>query len=60
MTLMIKKLYRHDGVEFKLIEDAKITEAIELAQDAQTTADGKIVSYYQNEMPTEGTWRFMD
>ena len=52
---MIKKLYRHNGITFELIEDADITRAIELAQDAQTTADGKIVSYYQDEMPTTGT-----
>jgi len=52
---MIKKLYRHNGITFELIEDADITTAIELAQDAQTTADGKIVSYYQDEMPTTGS-----
>lgn len=49
------KLYRHNGSTtaspWTLIEDAKITEAIEKAQDAQTTADGKITSYYQNEPP---------
>lgn len=50
-----KKLYRHNGITFDLVEDKDITTAIELAQDAQTTADGKIVSYYQDEMPSEGT-----
>lgn len=46
-----KKLYRH-GTTWELIEDKDITTAIEKAQDAQTTADGKIVSYYQDIIPT--------
>ncbi len=50
-----KKLYRHNGITFDLIEDIDITTAIEKAQNAQDTADGKIVSYYQEEMPSEGT-----
>lgn len=48
-------LKRYNGTQWALITDKRIVEAIELAQDAQTTADGKIVSYYQNEMPSEGT-----
>lgn len=46
------KLYLRNNSLWKLIEDAGITEAIQKAQDAQTTADGKIVSYYQDTMPT--------
>ncbi len=46
------KLYLRNNSLWKLIEDAGITEAIQKAQDAQTIADGKIVSYYQDTMPT--------
>ncbi|GEM_PF-2399897 len=49
------KLYLRNNNLWKLIEDASITEAIQKAQDAQTTADGKIVSYYQNDMPTNAS-----
>lgn len=48
-------LKRYNGTQWALITDKRIVEAIEKAQNAQTTADGKIVSYYQDEMPTEGT-----
>ena len=50
-----KKLKRYNGATWELIEDKDITTAIELAQDAQTTADGKIVSYYQDNKPTIGS-----
>ncbi len=46
------KLYLRNNNLWKLIEDAGITEAIQKAQDAQTTADGKIVSFYQDNIPT--------
>lgn len=49
------KLYRNNGKAtgtWDLVEDSKITEAIEQAQNAQDTADGKITTYYQNEAPT--------
>lgn len=49
-----KKLNRYSSSGWQLIEDAGIIEAVELAQNAQTTADGKIVSYYQDEAPTSG------
>ncbi len=45
-----KKLYRR-GVAWDLIEDAGITEAVAAAQTAQTTADGKIVTYYGSTTP---------
>ncbi len=46
-----KKLYRYN-LTWELIEDKDITTAIETAQNAQTTADGKIVSFYQDNIPT--------
>lgn len=46
------KLYIRNDSEWQPIEDAGITEAIQQAQNAQTTADGKIVSYYQDTIPT--------
>lgn len=49
-----EKLYRYNGAEFDLIEDKGITEAVQAAQNAQDTADGKITSFYQNDEPTEG------
>lgn len=45
------KLYRYNTT-WELIEDKDITTAIQKAQDALTTADGKIVSFYQDNMPT--------
>ena len=50
----LKKLYRHNGTDFDLIEDKGITDAVQAAQNAQDTADGKITSFYQNDEPTEG------
>lgn len=50
-----KKLYRYGTATWELLEDSGIATAIGAAQNAQTTADGKIVSFYQNEMPTNGT-----
>lgn len=44
--------YRWSGTDWVLIEDNTIAEALQAAQDAQTTADGKIVSYFQGTAPT--------
>ena len=46
-----KKLYRFSTI-WNLVEDKDITTAIQAAQNAQSTADGKIVSFYQAEMPS--------
>ena len=45
------KLYRFNGENWEGIEDADIITAIEKANNAQATADGKIVSYYQDTVP---------
>lgn len=48
------KLYRWDSTgetQWVLLEDAGITEAIDAAGDAQTTADGKITTYYAAAAP---------
>ena len=46
--------YRWNGTSWKVIQDASIGEALAAAQDAQTTADGKITAYYQPNEPLEG------
>lgn len=38
-------------IAWKLIEDKGVTEAIEAAQNAQDTADGKIKTYFQDSIP---------
>lgn len=43
--------YRWNGTDWVLIQDNSIAEALAAAQNAQTTADGKIVSYYQGTAP---------
>lgn len=43
--------HRWDGDSWELIQDASITEALDAAQNAQTTADGKITAYYQAAQP---------
>lgn len=48
------KLYRYNGTTFDLIEDAGIIEAVQAAQNAQDTADSKIISFYQNDEPISG------
>lgn len=48
------KLHRWDGVKWDIITDKQIIDAIEKAQNAQDTADKKIVTYYQATQPTEG------
>ena len=58
------KLYRAESIgadqitagEWVEIQDTDIAQAISDASDAQSTADGKIVTFYQDEPPTaEGT-----
>lgn len=46
------KLYRWSGSAWNLVRDAGIGTAISAAATAQSTADGKIVTFYQNEPPT--------
>lgn len=46
------KLYRWNGVQWDEVRDAGITEAISAAATAQSTADGKIVTFYQTATPT--------
>jgi hypothetical protein len=57
-----RKMYRYqvtgqdsngdDVYEWVAIPDAAIAQAIQDAADAQSTADGKITSYYQDDPPT--------
>jgi hypothetical protein len=47
-----KKLYRWDGDSWESIQDEDIAQAIADAATAQSTADGKIVSFYQASAPT--------
>ena len=57
-----RKMYRYqvtgqdgngnDVYEWVAIPDAAIAQAIQDAADAQSTADGKITSYYQDDAPT--------
>lgn len=49
-----EKLYRYNGIAFDLIEDKGIVEAVQAAQNAQDTADGKIKSFYQADEPATG------
>lgn len=46
------KLYRWDGSSWVLSRDTGITTAISAAADAQATADGKVVTFYQASAPT--------
>lgn len=48
------KLHRWNGTKWDAITDKQIIDAIEKAQNAQDTADKKIVTYYQATQPTEG------
>lgn len=45
------KLFRYNGKSWDEITDANAISAIEKANKAQATADGKIVTYYQNYTP---------
>jgi len=46
------KLYRWSGSAWAEIQDDAIAQAISNAATAQSTADGKIISFYQNDAPT--------
>jgi hypothetical protein len=46
------KLYRWGSGTWTEIRDTGIAAAIEAAEDAQSTADGKIVTFYQDGIPT--------
>lgn len=46
------KLYRWSGSAWVVVQDAAIQTAITNAATAQSTADGKIVSFYQTTAPT--------
>ena len=48
------KAFRWDGSSWVMIVDTQITAAISAAQNAQTTADGKIDAFYQSTQPTTG------
>ena len=50
------KLYRWSGSTWNSVVDSDIAQAISDAADAQSTADGKIVTFYQTSAPTaDGT-----
>jgi len=49
------KLYRYNGSSWQEIVDADAVEAIEKANDAQATADQKIVTFYQRYEPYQPT-----
>lgn len=48
------KLNRWNGTKWVAITDKQIIDAIDKAQNAQDTADSKIVTYYQTTQPSEG------
>lgn len=45
------KLFRWSGTAWDSVADLTIGQALAAAQDAQVTADGKIVTWYQNSSP---------
>jgi hypothetical protein len=46
------KLYRHNGITFIEVQDDAISTAITAASNAQATADGKVITFYQASAPT--------
>ena len=46
------KLYRWNGSSWVSVRDSGIAQAISDAADAQSTADGKIVTFYQTSAPS--------
>ena len=46
------KLYRYSGAAWVEIQDADIAQALSDAADAQSTADGKVVTFVQTSAPT--------
>ena len=49
------KLYRWSGSAWVSVQDTSIATAITNAASAQSTADGKIDSFYQNEAPSSAS-----
>lgn len=47
-----KKLYRYNGSSWLSVQDAEIQAALNDAATAQSTADGKIKTYFQTTAPT--------
>lgn len=47
--------YRWNGTNWQLITDNAIAEALQAAQDAQVTADGKITAWYQTDLSVAPT-----
>ena len=45
------KLYRYNGTSWDSVRDSGIASAISAASTAQSTADGKIVTFYQDDEP---------
>ena len=48
------KAYRRNGNAWTPVTDARVAEALAQAQTAQSTADGKIRSFWQDTAPTTG------
>jgi hypothetical protein len=46
------KLYRWSGSSWVLVRDSGIAQALTDASNAQATADGKVVTFYQDSQPT--------
>ncbi|MBA7617110.1 hypothetical protein ES703_24421 [subsurface metagenome] len=46
------KIYRYNGTSWVLARDTDIAQAISAAAGAQATADGKVVTFYQDSAPT--------
>lgn len=43
-------------IEWLPLQDENVLDALSAAQSAQSTADGKIKTYYQTTMPTDGSY----
>lgn len=50
-----RKIYWHDGTTWVAADDNRIIQAIDAAQDAQTTADGKAVVFFDTVEPVGAT-----
>jgi len=48
------KLYRYNGSSWVAVDDGRIATALSDASNAQSTADGKIQSFYQTAEPSAG------
>ena len=49
------KMYRWSGSSWQLARDGGIAQALADAASAQSTADGKIVTFYQDNQPSSGS-----